>query len=515
MMANPCSDIETFIAALEKRRDQLIDIVADRQAQGLKTGATRRQIKELQAQILQELILLQKCKKQVPGSVGDSAKEILFTLDVYIINIHYTGPGYNDILIDKTASIADILMGFDKLLQAFPISHINIAGIQTFEWGRELKFDENREALVEVVNDLRNLAGSNALYIGMLPEAAGYSGFCNKEIVDKRICLLSASPDAMVSAMAPVIESLKIFSDQYADQLAGEKRQADYYHLGFQRDHLQQQVILKNAFHLYQDEPAKSLATSTGIRAYFYSNDNILMYSSYTNSGTAAQPGKVVSSFQLSFPRMENMQRIQLVENNFSIGEFYIAPAAPQVNITGTDFREEGENYFLHLTWEGSAAGYVQPALVYAVRYSADGLQWQVIESGIYRNCCKIKLNELPGGTACRMQVIASAGLLTSVAETWHFSLPVKARQIYWLHPAPKSVYVAGQPVHCAATAYSSNFNNVLPEEIIWNSLKLGYLGTGQQLSVCHLSRGKDWIQVHIPDGLGNLLTQQVEISIV
>lgn len=514
-MADHCTDIEEFIAALEKRRDQLISIVTDRQLAGERTNATRRQIKELQAQILQEMILLQKCSNKIPASLTVYNAGAAPVLNVYILTIHYTGPGFTDVPVNKTADVTNILQTLDKLQQVYSIGHINITGMEIFDWSRQLKFVENREALLEKIRSLRSISGNNALHIGFLPEEAGYSGLASNNSIAMGTCLLSACPGTIVKEIAPVIEQVKAFADQYSDQPAGEKKQVNYYHLNFHRDHLQQQVMLKSAFHLYQEEPAASLQKKSSIRAYFYSNENVLMYSGYASLGLDQPTEKTVSAFQLSFPFMENMQRIQLVENNYSIGEFYIAPTAPQVYITGIDFREEAENHFLHIGWEGSVAGYCQPGLVYAVRYSADGFLWQTLLADTHTNCYQVNTNQLPGGSACRVQVIASAGLRTSVAESYHFTLPVKPRILCWMYPAPQSAYAAGSPVYLAATAYSSNFNNALPGEITWTSLKHGYLGTGQQLTVTHLSRGKDWIQVHIPDGLGNLLTKQVEISIV
>jgi hypothetical protein len=719
-MASPCSDIEAFITALEKRRDQLIDILTTRQAEGGRTDAIRRQIKELQSQILQEMILLKKIMKKTPAvtprkhfvfiektqciqyfdtgeylfpetiktypnngipmisgrtvllrvyidgsfdnqnialppvatgklllqtlageitispvkrsvvvrdlskldrlnidhtlnflipaeycnrqlickllltndETGDSFYSAAQTIDfielpalkVHLINIHYTGTGYNENPSGKTTELTDILASLNNVLQVFPLSHFSITGMETIEWNYSLKYHENCGALQNMISMMRNISGNNALFIGIVPAEAGYHSTGGKDNIGSGTCIISAGAglkntaheigralgrldapcyvnengdinyppyynfppgsigeagidlrsfeckdpslltdymsncnDASWTSPHGYLQLLKImqegpFCDHLANQPNKERKQIEYYHADFHRDHLQHTLSITSAYHVCQPMPEQSLIKHGSIRAYFYSTDNVLMYSGFASNGTAGHP---TSGFQLSFPQMDNMQRIQLVENNFSIGEFYIAPTAPQVYITGIDFREETGNRLLHLTWEANTAGPTQPSLNYAVRYSADGLQWYALLVNINTNFCTVNLDELPGGPACRIQILASAGLRTSIAETYHFQLPVKPRQLYCLHPKPQAVYNFGQPVYCSATAYSPNFKNALPEEVTWTSLKHGYLGSGQQLVLTNLAPGKHWIQVHIAGGVGNLLTKQIEILVV
>src|ERR1700733_11464490 len=212
MNTNHCSDIEEFIAALEKRRNQLIEMVTMRHAQGGRTEAMRKQIKELQAQILQELILLQKCKKRIPKV--DAADPIApFTLKVQIVNIHYSGPDTNGRLMNKNASLTEVFTTLNEILRIYPISHINCTGIETIDWSRQLNFDENKEALLQLISTLRTISGSNALYIGILPAQTDYDDTCRTRKIGTGVCLLAVNSSTAVQAIAPVMDQKEIFAD--------------------------------------------------------------------------------------------------------------------------------------------------------------------------------------------------------------------------------------------------------------------------------------------------------------
>lgn len=302
------------------------------------------------------------------------------------------------------------------------------------------------------------------------------------------------------------------FSDQPVPFSA--QRLFDHSHVALSWHKLERAIKLKSAFHIAGETPKQSLLKVSNICAHIFDADNALLHQVFATVYDDRDAGGFVEHLQLTFPHTADMHRMLLTENNDKVAEILFAPSPPQVEITDIRAKSKGNNDFARVQWKGSADKNLLPPLQYIVRYSADGLCWQTLLANTTDTEMTFALDTLPGGPACRVQIIASAGLRTSVAESDPFDVAKKPRILYVYSPASGSSFTVGSPVLCAATAFSPDFSNAKGDEIIWTSLRHGFLGTGQQLVITTLPPGTHWLQVHIPDGVGTLLTQQIVVHI-
>jgi|GEM_PF-3870871 len=522
----------------------------------------------------------------------DVQQSILFNVvpvvKLHIVYIHYTGLNFNDQPVDLVAMPADVLTCIDEIMHLYPISDLIIDGCETLEWDKQLKWSDNWGDLIDAVKDLRDNAGSNAIYLGLVPVGADCGGVCGKGDIGGGVCVFFAGagstpiedlihemghamgrkhapeclspgddgdqdypqygvfPRASIGGVGIDLRNMDLknpastrdymsychgtwtslygymflynllrtgkFSDVFLPDGVGVLQQ--YSLVVFGINDTSGELNLKRGSQLSGKVLPERTSPGRHIHANIYNEDHRLMLKTAAREIGDGEQQEPESLYELVYADMPGMHHIDLLRDGRVLHSMGIAGQTPKIRIVALAFREQGNEKYVKLQWEGNAPENLCPSLCYTVRYSTDGYKWTSLLASTKNTTMIVSLANLAGGTKCRFQVMASAGLRTAVANSELFEVPCSPRIVYMLSPAPGSVYAPGDLIRLAASAYSASYGNAANEDIYWSSLKKGFLGTGQQLNMVTDSPGKDWVEVQIADGKGNLLSQKVEIII-
>jgi hypothetical protein len=150
------------------------------------------------------------------------------------------------------------------------------------------------------------------------------------------------------------------------------------------------------------------------------------------------------------------------------------------------------------------------------LRYSNDGgLTWRAVGVNLRSPAQRLRPQLLPGGDNCVLQVVASSGVRTSVANSEPFAVPLKPREAWILSPEPRSQIVEGVPVVLRGGVYSPDFGLGEMQDVVWNSNLDGKLGCGFELVADRLSAGLHHLTMAAPDGTGAAVTASVSIRVL
>lgn len=154
----------------------------------------------------------------------------------------------------------------------------------------------------------------------------------------------------------------------------------------------------------------------------------------------------------------------------------------------------------MHLKWNIDSENGEKPAMI---RYSNDnGETWQAIAADNTSSSHLVNLDLLPGGKACRLEVIAS-GLHKSSVQTEAFEVLIKPRQGYLYSPREGQTFKVGTSITFLGGGYSPDHDPCSFDEVSWLSSLQGHLGTGNQLVKDNLIPGTHRITMTMPDGAG------------
>ncbi|OLB66044.1 MAG: hypothetical protein AUI10_04105 [Actinobacteria bacterium 13_2_20CM_2_72_6] len=144
--------------------------------------------------------------------------------------------------------------------------------------------------------------------------------------------------------------------------------------------------------------------------------------------------------------------------------------------------------------------------------YSADdGATWQPVDfSSGTAGSIDLPTGSVPGGSRCRLRLVASAELASVDVISPPFPVPVTPREIAVVIPDTAS---AEAPVQLAGSAYSPDAGVCPPDELHWASDVDGELGTGHQLAV-PLRPGEHRITATAPDGTGGHAVATVRLTV-
>jgi hypothetical protein len=206
------------------------------------------------------------------------------------------------------------------------------------------------------------------------------------------------------------------------------------------------------------------------------------------------------------------VRRLVLRRGSVELGQLDVTGALPRFELvtpaTPSHIDPAG---ILHLTWRAAPG----QGLMYTVRYSWDGERWNrpLVNSDEER--FDLDLREMPGGSACRVQVIATNGYQTAFVETPHFKVPVRApRLILDLNEGPKLF----------AQGFSLEEGPIVGDAIAWfaatrtESEGIQLLGTarlvgrGGELDVRSLGTGFHRVEVQAVDHHGRLVRQRLGV---
>jgi hypothetical protein len=148
----------------------------------------------------------------------------------------------------------------------------------------------------------------------------------------------------------------------------------------------------------------------------------------------------------------------------------------------------------------------------YLVRYSNDdGGTWRALAPRLRDTEFTVDLDRLPGGEACRLQVLATEGIRTGQAVTEAFRVPRRPREV--VIAAPTGEVAAGEPVTLVGEAFSQHHGVASPSELRWSSDLDGDLGAGREVRGV-LQPGLHEVTLRAPDGQGGEVTGSVRIQV-
>jgi hypothetical protein len=140
--------------------------------------------------------------------------------------------------------------------------------------------------------------------------------------------------------------------------------------------------------------------------------------------------------------------------------------------------------------------------------YSADdGATWQRLGfADDTEGAIDLPTYSVPGGSRCRLRLVASAELAATDLVSGPFEVPVTPRTVAIVSPTDGAVLPANAPVALAGRAYSPDGGVCPPGELHWESDVDGDLGYGHRLAV-RLRPGTHRITATAPDGTGGRCT--------
>jgi hypothetical protein len=271
-------------------------------------------------------------------------------------------------------------------------------------------------------------------------------------------------------------------------------------------------VDLTSAFHLRRTAPRFTGDSEVTVELLGEAGQ-LLGVQAAPQAHAHASAGDPFVDHRAYFPAHAELRSLRVVRTGIVLAEWQVAARAPSVAITET--RHEPHQDRLFLRWRGDADPEAAPSLSYGVRYSHDGKRWRALAAGLTGSELAIDLASLPGGERCCVQVIASAGLRTAVAETAPFAVSTKPRRVLISSPKAGAEYVVGAPIPLSGAAFSPDFGMAAHEDIGWESRLVGHLGTGQQVTMRELPPGRHRITMYAPDGQGGEAQASVEIRVV
>ncbi len=196
-----------------------------------------------------------------------------------------------------------------------------------------------------------------------------------------------------------------------------------------------------------------------------------------------------------------------------TMAEIPLGGAPPTISIT---FPAGGEHLQGSQTVTWTLADADSANHMFQVQYSADaGATWASLASAETGLSLVVDFASLPGSTnQSRLRVLASDGVNTGVAISNPFSVAKKAPSANILSPLAGEGFRQGTVVLLQAMAFDADDGALTDTSLQWSSDVVGLLGSGNDLPVYHLSRGRHTIMVAAADGDGNIATDEVSIFV-
>jgi hypothetical protein len=222
------------------------------------------------------------------------------------------------------------------------------------------------------------------------------------------------------------------------------------------------------------------------------------------------QPGltsSVEDSFTVSLPLVGTPVRLSLRtgpalvvtgQPEAEIGSVTVSAHPPQVTL---QYPTGGETLgsSVQVQWSGSDAD-LGTQLTYNLLYSADGVTWMPVATGITLTQYTLDLGLIPGSTSARIRVIASDGYHTASDDSnGSFTVSNKAPMVSILSPSGFTIIPSGA-INLTGSAYDADDGLLDGTSLVWSSNRDGVLGTGTNLEAIHLSPGSHVITLTATD---------------
>lgn len=220
------------------------------------------------------------------------------------------------------------------------------------------------------------------------------------------------------------------------------------------------------------------------------------------------------SPFVVSVPAdITDTGELRIVHDEQTIWKSSASAADPTVTIV-TPAGSSPLSGTVDITWQAEDAD--GDELIYTLLYSIDdGETWVPIAVRLEEPKYKLDLDRLPGGSACRLRVIASDGWNATRADTPDaFAVADKAAVLEIDAPQDGEQIDYHAQLDLSAYAYDKETGWIDGENITWQSSVDGQLGMGNYLTFDDLSSGEHTITALLDGPSGQKMQASVAITI-
>jgi hypothetical protein len=274
----------------------------------------------------------------------------------------------------------------------------------------------------------------------------------------------------------------------------------NYLYLTF-RVHRNGKVELLTGFHLYGPAPARETGVVSSVLCGLIGTGGEIIASRRCRQDPHQSPDDPYMDFHQTLPWDSAVKAIIFWREREVISTHEVEETAPSISIEPPKAIEQHKG-MVRVKWTAKAPH--GKSLWYMLRYSNDkGKSWRVVAAGLIEPYYDVDLNLLPGGKRCRLQVVASSGVRTAVAETPPFAVEVKPVKAHILSPTDGTVIGKGERLELRGFGFSPDFGTTDFEDMVWSSNRDGLLDVGHDTFVANLSIGRHRLELTVPDGLG------------
>jgi len=211
-----------------------------------------------------------------------------------------------------------------------------------------------------------------------------------------------------------------------------------------------------------------------------------------------------------AIPWSADAKTITVLRDGEVVDTFEIEPVGPDVRIepltTALSDRPA------RVSW---SAHHPERSVRSLLRFSHDGGRtWRVIGAPSEGTEHTVDPRTLPGGERCLLQVVATSGIRTTIAESEPFTLPVKPRRAHVLCPKSGAEFAEGRRVGLRGGGFSPDFGLGDLEDAVWSSSIDGSLGRGFEVIAENLSEGPHTITLTVPDGVGGAASTAIRLRV-
>jgi hypothetical protein len=246
-------------------------------------------------------------------------------------------------------------------------------------------------------------------------------------------------------------------------------------------------------------------------------SNNILFTRYFLNYSGNIKPSEEMDeivSFNEILPYYAETRKILIKLGNTVLETIEISSNKPKITVT---YPNGGEllNGLHTISWTASDAD--GGSLIFDILFSRDnGINWEVIETGIKENSILWDVGYNGGGESCLIKILASDGANTGVdVSDKAFKVGKKIPEVFILLPADSSKFFLNRTVIFRGLGYDAEDGSLAESAFSWASDIDGKLADGDYISKDTLSPGKHIITLTAVDSDGNFATTSITIFVL
>jgi len=218
--------------------------------------------------------------------------------------------------------------------------------------------------------------------------------------------------------------------------------------------------------------------------------------------------GGVTGFIAGAIPWIPFARTLRLVIDDRIVDSLRQSPHAPRVTIDGVE-SIAGDS--LRLRW--NAIDDDGDNVVATVGFSHDEQTWRIVAADIEPGTAIIPIDGLPGGSNCRLRLIATDGVNTAQETSAPFTAPTRPPHVEIIAPVEGERVDPGRATLLLGFGDDPEHGPIADTLLAWRSDRDGAIGNGERLAV-RLSDGMHRIVLEGRDDEGNVVADTVTINV-